>query len=95
MATKKKSLPKAQIGTASTDSTAYYKKLQQQYKQLSNSEKGNTEVSKFNKKWFQDKSNSVSTDILRQYHKGSPGYDKNGNPIKKKGGSIKSKSKNK
>ena len=91
---KKKILKKAQKGTQVTpsDSTAYYKNEEKRYRDLSKSYKGDTEVSKFNKDYFEKLANKAVSDQLRQYHKGQPGYDKLGNPIKKKvGGTVKGK----
>ncbi len=93
---KKKILKKAQKGIQVTpsDSTAYYKNKEQSFRQLAKSEKGDTEVSKFNIKFFNDQASKAVSDQVRQYHKGKPGYDKNGNPIKKRtGGTVKSKKK--
>lgn len=90
---KKKVLKKAQKGTqvTSSDSTSYYKNQEKIYRDLAKSYKGDTEVSKFNKDYFERLAGKAVSDQLRQYHKGKPGFDKLGNPIKKKGGSIKNK----
>lgn len=90
MATVKK-VKKAQKGIKVTaDSTKYYKDQEKSYRTLSKSEKGDTEVSKFNKDFFDRAAGKAVSDQLRQYHKGSSGYDANGFPIKKKksGGKV-------
>ena len=90
MATVKK-VKKAQKGIKATaDSTKYYKDQEKSYRTLSKSEKGDTEVSKFNKDFFDRAAGKAVSDQLRQYHKGSSGYDVNGFPIKKKksGGKV-------
>ncbi len=90
MATVKK-VKKAQKGIKATaDSTKYYKDQEKSYRTLSKSEKGDTEVSKFNKDFFDRAAGKAVSDQLRQYHKGSSGYDANGFPIKKKksGGKV-------
>lgn len=84
MATAKKTIKKAQKGIKATaDSTKYYKDQEKSYRTLSKSEKGDTEVSKFNKDFFDRAAGKAVSDQLRQYHKGSSGYDANGFPIKK------------
>jgi len=91
MATAKKTIKKAQKGIKATaDSTKYYKDQEKSYRTLSKSEKGDTEVSKFNKDFFDRAAGKAVSDQLRQYHKGSSGYDANGFPIKKKksGGKV-------
>ena len=76
---------KMQTGTKATkDSTAYFKNEEKSYRQLSKSEKGNSEVSKFNKRFFENKAGETVTSQIRQLHKGKPGYDKNGFPLDKK-----------
>jgi len=90
MATVKK-VKKAQGGIkATSDSTKFYKDQEKSYRTLSKSEKGDTEVSKFNKDFFDRAAGKAVSDQLRQYHKGSSGYDANGFPIKKKksGGKV-------
>ena len=90
----KKILKKAQKGGQAglSDSTAYYKNQEQIYRQLAKSEKGDTKVSKFNKDFFEGEARKAVSDQVRQYYKGKPGFDKLGNPIKKKmGGAIKAK----
>jgi len=90
----KKILKKAQKGSQAglSDSIAYYKNQERIYRQLAKSEKGDTKVSKFNKDFFESEAGKAVSDQLRQYHKGAPGFDKLGNPIKKKmGGAIKVK----
>ena len=87
-------IKKAQTGTrASADSTAYFKNQEKRFRQLAKSEKGNSEVSKFNKRFFENEASKNVSSQLRQYHKGKPGYDKDGFPIKNKkmktGGRIK------
>lgn len=64
-----------------TDSTAYYKNQEKIYRDLSNSYKGDTEVSKFNKDYFAVLARKAARDQLRQSHKGQPGFDENGKPI--------------
>lgn len=105
MATKKKSLPKAQIGTASTDSTAYYSNLSKKYfdkaASVRNAPYGGRLIKEQSKERLQkeneynQKAFEAIDNQLRQSRKGKQGYDKNGNPTKKKGGSVKSKSKKK
>ena len=93
---KKKVLKKAQKGThvTSSDSTSYYKNKEKSYKDLSKLYKGDTEVSKFNKNYYERLAGKAVSDQLRQYHKGKPGFDKLGNPIKKKtGGAVRGKKK--
>jgi len=77
---------KAQKGKSvkpTADSSAYYKNQENIFKQLSKSEKGNSEVAKFNKDFFDRSAGKAVSDQVRQYHKGKPGYDANGFPIKK------------
>lgn len=74
---------------ATADSTAYYKNKEQSFRQLAKSEKGDTKVSKFNKDFFEGEANKAVSNQLRQYHKGKPGFDKNGNPSKSQVKSIK------
>lgn len=87
MATQKKSIgrdyPLAPTPQPPQDSTAYYKNQEKSFRQSAKLYKGDTEVSKFNKKFFENKANEAVGDQLRQSHKGQPGYDKNGFPIKK------------
>ena len=71
-----------------TDSTAYFKNNEKIFRQLSKSEKSDSEVSKFNKRFFENEADKSVSNQLRQSRKGKPGYDKNGYPIKKNGGSI-------
>jgi hypothetical protein len=68
---------------ATTDSSAYYKNQEDIFNKLAKSEKGNSKVADFNRKYFKDQAGKAVSDQLRQYHKGKPGYDSNGNPIKK------------
>jgi len=87
----KKTIKKAQKGVRATaDSTKYYKDQEKVFKTLARSEKGDTEVSKFNKNFFETASGKAISDQLRQSRKGKPGYDANGNPLKKQktGGST-------
>ncbi len=56
---------------------------EKRFRQLAKLYNGDTEVSKFNKDFFENKANKSVGDQLRQSHKGAPGYDKNGFPIKK------------
>ncbi len=80
----KKTIKKAQKGVKATaDSTKYYKDQEKSFKTLAKSEKGDTEVSKFNKNFFERASGKAVSDQLRQSRKGKPGYDANGNPLKK------------
>jgi hypothetical protein len=80
----KKTIKKAQKGVKATaDSTKYYKDQEKSFKTLAKSEKGDTEVSKFNKNFFERASGKAVSDQLRQSRKGKPGYDKDGFPIKK------------
>jgi hypothetical protein len=81
---KKGGVVKAQNGIATADSTSYFKDKGKRFAQLSKSEKGNTEVSKFNKRFFENEQGKAAGDQLRQGYKGKTGYDKNGNPVKKK-----------
>ena len=80
----KQKTKKAQVGTTikpTADSTAYFKGEEKIYNQLSNSEKGDNEVSKFNKSFFRNKASEAASNQLRQFHKGVKGYDANGYPI--------------
>jgi hypothetical protein len=79
-----KAIKKAQNGTKTADSTAYFKNKEKSFRQLSKSEKSDSEVSKFNKRFFENEANKSVSNQLRQSHKGEKGYDKNGFPIKKK-----------
>ncbi len=80
-----KAIKKAQTGAKATkDSTAYFKNKEKSFRQLSKSEKGDTEVSKFNKRFFENEAGKAVSSQVRQSHKGAPGYDDNGFPIKKK-----------
>jgi hypothetical protein len=87
MTTEKKSTgrdyPLSSTPQPTQDSTAYYKNQEKRFRQLAKLYKGDTEVSKFNKDFFENKANKSVGDQLRQSHKGAPGYDKNGFPIKK------------
>jgi hypothetical protein len=75
---------KAQNGVKATkDSTAYFKNKEKSLRQLAKSEKGISNVSKFNKSWFENKAGEAVTSQLRQSQKGKPGYDANGFPKKK------------
>ena len=92
MATIKK-IKKAQSGKIvkpSADSSSYYKNQENVYNQLVKSEKGNSRVADFNREYFKDQASKAVSDQVRQYHKGKPGYDKDGFPIKKQrmGGSC-------
>jgi hypothetical protein len=69
---------------ATKDSTAYFKNEEKILRQLAKSEKGISNVSKFNKRWFENKAGEAVTSQVRQSHKGQKGYDKNGYPVKKK-----------
>jgi hypothetical protein len=76
---------KMQMGTKATkDSTNYFKGQEKNFRQLAKSEKGDSEVSKFNKRFFENEAGKAVSSQVRQSHKGSPGYDKNGNPLDKK-----------
>jgi hypothetical protein len=76
---------KAQNGVKATkDSTAYFSKKVKSFKELAKGEKGNTEISKFNKRFFEIESGKAAGNQLRQDRKGEPGFDANGFPIKKK-----------
>jgi hypothetical protein len=83
-----KAIKKAQTGAKTADSTAYFKNEEKILRQLAKSEKGISNVSKFNKRFFENKAGEAVTSQVRQFHKGEKGYDKNGYPIKKNGGSI-------
>lgn len=80
----KKVIKKAQNGTKTADSTAYFSKKVKSFKELAKGEKGNTEISKFNKRFFEIESGKAAGNQLRQDKKGKPGFDANGFPIKKK-----------
>lgn len=88
-------IKKAQRGytSPSADSTAYFKNQEKSFRQLAKSEKGDNEVSKFNKRFFENEAGKAVSSQVRQSRKGSPGYDKDGFPIKNKkmktGGKIK------
>jgi hypothetical protein len=91
-----KKIKKAQTGKevkATPDSSAYYKNQENIFNQLAKSEKGNTKVANFNREYFKGQAAKAISDQLRQLHKGKPGYDANGNPIKKQksGGVTKAK----
>ena len=81
----KKTLKKYQAKNSevkpTADSTAYYKNQEKIYRDLSNSYKGDTEVSKFNKGYFARLAGKAVSDQLRQSHKGQPGFDENGKPV--------------
>jgi hypothetical protein len=79
-----RTLKKAQSGAKTADSTAYFKNEEKSFRQLAKSEKGISNVSKFNKRFFENKAGEAVTSQLRQFHKGHKGYDANGFPIKKK-----------
>jgi hypothetical protein len=79
-----KAIKKAQNGVKTADSTAYFKNKEKIFRQLSKTEKGDSEVSKFNKRFFENEAGKSVTSQVRQSHKGKPGYDKNGYPLKKK-----------
>lgn len=85
-------IKKAQGGiTATKDSTSYFKNKEKSFKQLSKTEKGDNEVSKFNKRFFENEAGKAVSSQIRQSHKGKLGYDSNGYPLKKKmknGGSL-------
>jgi hypothetical protein len=73
------------------DSTSYFKSKEKSFRQLSKTEKGDSEVSKFNKRFFENEAGKAVSSQVRQSHKGKPGYDSNGYPLKKKmknGGSL-------
>jgi hypothetical protein len=81
-------IKKAQNG-ATKDSTSYFKNKEKSFRQLSKTEKGDSEVSKFNKRFFENEAGKAVTSQVRQSHKGKPGYDKNGYRLKmKNGGSL-------
>jgi hypothetical protein len=89
-------IKKAQKGKTikpTADSTAYFKNQEKSFRQLSKSEKGDSELSKFNKRFFENEAGKSVSSQLRQYRKGKPGYDKDGFPIKKQraGGVTKAK----
>lgn len=91
MANVKKTVKKAQEGIkASADSTTYFKNKEKSFRQLSKSEKGDSEVSKFNKRFFENEAGKEVSNQVRQSKKGKPGYDKDGFPIKKQksGGKV-------
>jgi len=79
-----KAIKKAQNGAKTADSTAYFSKKVKSFKELAKGEKGNTEISKFNKRFFEIESGKAAGNQLRQDRKGEPGFDANGFPIKKK-----------
>lgn len=66
-----------------TDSTAYYRNKEKTFRQLAKSEKGDSEISKFNKNFFEIEAGKAASNRLRQYHKGKPGFDSSGFPKKK------------
>lgn len=68
---------------ATPDSSAYYKNQEDVFNKLAKSEKGNSKVADFNRQYFKSQSAKAVSDQLRQLHKGKPGYDANGFPIKK------------
>lgn len=79
-------IKKAQKGKTikpTADSTAYFKNQEKSFRQLAKSEKGDSELSKFNKRFFENEAGKSVSSQLRQYRKGKPGYDKDGFPIKK------------
>lgn len=93
MATVKK-IKKAQKGIKATaDSSAYYKNQEDTFNKLAKDEKGNSKVADFNRKFFKDQAGKAVSSQVRQLHKGKPGYDANGFPIKKNktGGVTKAK----
>jgi hypothetical protein len=92
MATVKKA-QKGKTIKPTADSTLYFKNQEKSFRQLAKSEKGDNEVSKFNKRFFENEAGKSVSSQLRQYHKGKPGYDKDGFPIKKNksGGVTKAK----
>jgi hypothetical protein len=79
-----KAIKKAQTGIKTVDSTDYFKNEEKILRQLAKSEKGTNNVSKFNKRFFENKAGEAVTSQVRQKLKGTPGYDANGFPIKKK-----------
>jgi hypothetical protein len=79
-----KAIKKAQTGIKTVDSTDYFKNEEKILRQLAKSEKGISNVSKFNKRFFENKAGEAVTSQVRQKLKGTPGYDANGFPIKKK-----------
>jgi len=86
-----KKVKKAQKGVnATADSSAYYKNQEDIFNQLAKSEKGNTKVANFNREYFKGQAGKAVSDQLRQLRKGKPGYDANGNPLKKEktGGKV-------
>ena len=90
MATVKKPIKKAQDGTKATkDSTDIFKNKAKDMarKSLYAEVKGDKKLSNV----YMDVASKFSSDASRQSKKGKPGYDKNGYPIKKNGGSVKAK----
>jgi hypothetical protein len=69
--------------TATSDSTAYYKKQIKSFDALIAKEP-NTAMGKSNKSVFLQERSKAYDALNRQSLKGKPGYDANGNPVKKK-----------
>ena len=78
----KKAITGSRKGSATSDSTAYYKRASESFLRMADSEskEGNqgtaSKMIKLAKK--------ADSDAKRQSLKGKPGYDASGNPIKKK-----------
>jgi len=79
-----KAIKKAQNG-ATKDSTNYYTRKMLSDMDMSFRSSGDL------KKTYDSKFNKDVKDLSRQKLKGKTGYDKNGYPIKKNGGSVKAK----
>jgi hypothetical protein len=81
MATIKKPIKKAQNGTATADSTKYYKDENEfQWKVAQTAAKfGNRKLAD----QYVEKAGKSSKDAFRQKFKGKSGFDKNGYPLKK------------
>ena len=88
-----KAIKKAQTGAKTADSTAYFSKKVKSFKELAKGEKGNTEISKFNKRFFEIESGKAAGNQLRQDRKGKPGFTGQGFPIKQKVGGKTTKAK--
>ena len=74
-------------GDGGADSTMIYLKKAGDYGDIARKNVENEKVYDY----FAQRRKQALSDAFRQKHKGQPGYDKYGFPVKKKGGSVKAK----
>ena len=84
-----RTIKKAQNGAKTADSTAYFQKQAKENFQKASDRYSysNPEIRKKASE-YTNKAIQAQKDELRQSNKGKPGYDKNGFPKKKNGGSV-------